>query len=269
MPGTILVCLDQPAMAAALLHAGNRLAERGGGAAIRALILRTPPASTILPSEEILTTAQARQIRASEAARAASLAERFATWRSQATQPAELHDEEATAVEALATNGPAADIIVLARPTQHTDQQQRALLSAALFDTDRPVLLVPPGGAGDFGNAVAVAWRDDDRAVKAVRPVLHLLGAATRVDVLQGVRDGSTHLPVPEIFVARGIDARMHVLPIGQGAFGQTLLDQAHALGADLLVMGAYAHAPLREMIFGGVTRFMLDHADLPVLLRH
>jgi nucleotide-binding universal stress UspA family protein len=42
-----------------------------------------------------------------------------------------------------------------------------------------------------------------------------------------------------------------------------------HALGADMLVMGAYAHSPLREMIFGGVTRYMLDHADLPVLMRH
>jgi nucleotide-binding universal stress UspA family protein len=36
-----------------------------------------------------------------------------------------------------------------------------------------------------------------------------------------------------------------------------------------MLVMGAYAHSPLREVIFGGVTRYMLDHADLPVLMRH
>ncbi len=40
-------------------------------------------------------------------------------------------------------------------------------------------------------------------------------------------------------------------------------------LGADLLVMGAYHHSALREMIFGGVTWYMLDHADLPVLMRH
>ena len=45
------------------------------------------------------------------------------------------------------------------------------------------------------------------------------------------------------------IPAQMHVLPIGDGAFGQALLDKAHALGADLLVMGAYHHSPLREMI--------------------
>ena len=51
--------------------------------------------------------------------------------------------------------------------------------------------------------------------------------------------------------------------------FGETLLSEAHELDADLLVMGAYAHSPLREMVFGGVTRFMLAHADLPILMRH
>jgi nucleotide-binding universal stress UspA family protein len=59
------------------------------------------------------------------------------------------------------------------------------------------------------------------------------------------------------------------VLPIGPGPFGQDLLDKARELGADMLVMGAYAHSPLREALLGGVTRHVLAHADLPVLMRH
>ena len=59
------------------------------------------------------------------------------------------------------------------------------------------------------------------------------------------------------------------MLPIGPGPFGQALLDKVRELGADLLVMGAYAHSPLREALLGGVTRHMLAHADLPVLMRH
>ena len=47
------------------------------------------------------------------------------------------------------------------------------------------------------------------------------------------------------------------------------MLDAVHRLGADLLVMGAYAHLPLRELILGGAMRYMPDHADLPVLMRH
>ena len=65
------------------------------------------------------------------------------------------------------------------------------------------------------------------------------------------------------------IRAELHVLPIGPGVFGQALLNKAHELGADMLVMGAYAHSPLREALLGGVTRHMLAHADLPVLMRH
>ena len=53
------------------------------------------------------------------------------------------------------------------------------------------------------------------------------------------------------------------------GRSAQALLDTAHRLSADLLVMGAYAHSPLRELILGGVTQYMLDHADLPVFMRH
>jgi nucleotide-binding universal stress UspA family protein len=51
--------------------------------------------------------------------------------------------------------------------------------------------------------------------------------------------------------------------------FGEALLAKAHTLSADLLVMGAYRHSPLRELLLGGVTRYMLGHADLPILMRH
>ena len=49
--------------------------------------------------------------------------------------------------------------------------------------------------------------------------------------------------------------------------FGEALLAKAHELGADMLVLGAYQHKPLREFLLGGVTRHMLTHADLPMLL--
>jgi nucleotide-binding universal stress UspA family protein len=89
------------------------------------------------------------------------------------------------------------------------------------------------------------------------------------VYVLMGVRDRGPEPGIPRVLLEHKISAELHVLPIGSEPFGQTLLDTAHRLGADMLVMGAYAHSPLRELILGGVTRYMLDHADLPVLMRH
>ena len=58
-------------------------------------------------------------------------------------------------------------------------------------------------------------------------------------------------------------------MPAEGGPAAERILTMAHALGADLLVMGAYAHGAWREALFGGVTRYVLAHADLPVLMRH
>jgi nucleotide-binding universal stress UspA family protein len=269
MPGVILAYLEQPPAAAAILRAAAHLADLLGGAEVQALIVRTPPGATILPTEEVLTTQQADLIRAQEKTRAAALTGAFEDWRPQVKHPAHLADVEAVTSDVVAQRGAAADFVVISRPQRHLRGTDLPAVHAALAATDRPILLVPPDTTVPFGRRVAVAWRDDGRTVKAVLPALRLLSGAAHVDVLQGVRNGPEHLPIPAVFQDHGIAARMHVLPIGDGAFGQALPDKAHALGADLLVMGAYGHNPLREMIFGGVTRFMLDHADLPMLMRH
>ena len=48
-----------------------------------------------------------------------------------------------------------------------------------------------------------------------------------------------------------------------------TQVEAARRLGADLLIMGAYPHHPIAELILGGVTRYLVSHADLPILMRH
>jgi nucleotide-binding universal stress UspA family protein len=138
-----------------------------------------------------------------------------------------------------------------------------------LFTTDRPVLIVPSTFSSDFGRRVAIAWRDDRRTIKAVIAGLRCLTRAERVFVLAGVRGGTVQHSLPPILLEHGIAADLHTLPICVGAFGDALLAKAHELGADLLVMGAFGHNPLHQMLLGGVTRYMLSHADLPVLMRH
>jgi nucleotide-binding universal stress UspA family protein len=89
------------------------------------------------------------------------------------------------------------------------------------------------------------------------------------VHVIVGMRQSVGQPALPQILLDHSIRAELHVLLISAGAFGQALLNKAHEIGADMLVMGAYAHSPLREALLGGVTRHMLSHADLPVLMRH
>lgn len=272
MAGVILVLLERPNSAAGLLAAASCLAELIGGARVDVLVVRMPPEATIIPSEEILTPRQEAYIKERERARAAELKVAFDTWAS-APPPdgvtAVWCDIEGLSDVAIKEWGRRADVIVLRRPTKHDHLPAQQEIHSALFATDRPVLVVPPGPPTRFGRRVAIAWRDDRFATRAVLSALRARVPPERVFVLAGVRDGAAAPPVPDILVEHGVDAEMHVLPLGRGTFGETLLTHAHALGADLLVMGAYKHSPLREFVLGGVTRFMLGHADLPVLMRH
>src|SRR4029077_13537476 len=132
--------------------------------------------------------------------------------------------------------------------------------------TDRPVLVVPAHASPEFGRSVAIAWRDDRRAAKAVLSALHCLAQAASVFVLTGGRNPA---PAPAILMEHGIAAVYHEVISGGGSVGAALLARAHELGADMLVMGAYQHSALRELLLGGVTQHMRSHADLPVLMRH
>lgn len=291
MCGVILALVEQPKSAPSTLAAARTLAGLMGSARINALAIRVPPETTIMPTEEVLTRHQATEIRAREQTRVAGLRAAFEAWAPAARAPGitvEWADIEGMADALVAEWGRRADFIVLGRPARRDRAPDWLEIRAALFDTDRPVLVAPfrpksavTAPAAPFGQRVVIAWRDDRRTVRSVLAAMRLLSQAEQVHVLTGVRAEAPEPVLPEILAEHGIAATLHVLPVrppigpdtraksGAGAFGETLLAEAHALGADLLVMGAYAHSPWRELLLGGVTQYMLANADLPVLMRH
>ena len=264
--------LDRPASADGVLAAAACLADLTDGAHINVLAARVPPLSTIMPTEEVLTHDAESGLRARETARVAALKAIFDAWNATAGKPevaTEWFECEAVARDLVAAWGSRADLIVMERPGHHDHGAMWQALPAALFETDRPVLIVPPGPAAPFGRHIAIAWRDDPHATRAVLSALRLARHAADIHLLAGVRPGSGQPSIPEILAEHGVAAELHIIPIGEAPFGSTLLAAARAVGADLLVMGAYTHSPLHELIFGGVTRYMIAHADLPVLMRH
>jgi nucleotide-binding universal stress UspA family protein len=277
MTGVILALAEHPDSVPRTLSAARTLAGLMGGARINVLAVRLPPEATIMPTEEILSRHRATEIRDREQARVARLHAAFEAWVPSARTPGvaiDWADIEGLADSLVGEWGRRSDYIVLNRPGSHDGAAERLELHAALFDTDRPVLVVPPGrssaaAAVSFGECVAIAWRDDRRTIRSVLAAMRLLARAREVHVLAGVREGAPAPALPDILAEHGIAARLHVLPVGNGVFGETVLAQAHALGADLLAMGAYTHNPWRELLLGGVTRHMLAHADLPLLMRH
>jgi nucleotide-binding universal stress UspA family protein len=273
MADVILAVLGRRETAHAVLDAAQCLAALIGRASIIVLAIDAPPPGNPLAAEALM--AEVGDVEASrkrDRERVASLRTTYDAWASGARQAGitvqwnEAEGAESVIVE---ERGRRSDFVVIARPSEEDDAAARHAFQAALFHTERPVLVVPDVKSARFGRGVAIAWRDDSRSAKAVIPALRILGGTEQVHLLAGVPEGAAAPAVPAVLQDHGISASLHVLPIGKQPFGKTLLEKSHELGADLLVMGAYAHRPLREMIFGGVTRYVLDHADMPVLMRY
>ena len=147
-----------------------------------------------------------------------------------------------------------------------------ATLDAALFDTGRPVLVVPPGAAPPGFVHVAVAWDGSAQAARAVDAGMPFLRRARQVTLLTAP-GGDPLAPVDRLVpVLARHDVRAtveHFTPASHHATGRALLGEVKRVGADLLVMGAYGHSRLREMIFGGATREVLAESTAPVLMAH
>jgi nucleotide-binding universal stress UspA family protein len=274
MTGVILAVVERADTADRVLAAAHTFAGLTSAARINVLAIRTPPIATIQPTEQIMTPEYAAKIRAREQARVDTIRKAFDAWKPGADASgivAEWSDIEARAEAAVAEWGRRADYMVLQRPWHRTSETERQAIHAALFDTDRPVLVVPPDVPSTlFGQRVAIAWREDSRTLRAVLSALRWLPRAERVFVLAGTHEGAPAARLPGVFAEHRVDAVLHGLPITSlRAFGEALLAEAHELGADTLVMGAYVHQPMVGVILGGVTRYMLAHADIPVLMRH
>ena len=150
-------------------------------------------------------------------------------------------------------------------------------LETALIKSGRPLLVLPPGVSDVIGHTIVVAWKDSAEAARAVTAAMPFLAGAERIVVIEiseedadKVREseGSSERLVASLAWHR-IRAEARVIKQGDLSAPDTLLAAARDLGADLVVMGAYGHSRVREMMFGGFTRRILQGADLPVLMFH
>ena len=181
--------------------------------------------------------------------------------------------QEATGrqADAIMQHGRLADLIAVPKPERDT-QLGANTLQAALQNTGRPVLMCPPSDADrpSVGRHAMVAWAGTMENARAVALTLPLIEAAEKVTVLTvgELEQAANAEELVAYFSVRGVAAEMHKVP-HSGQIGRTILDEAGALGADLIVMGAYSHGHTREIVFGGATQHVIDHATIPVAMVH
>jgi len=142
----------------------------------------------------------------------------------------------------------------------------------------RPVLLMPSSGSfADCGKHVLIAWDGSREATRALHDAIPFLSQAENVTVLtiNADRDEPTGQRVPGADIAltlarHGVKVEVReVIAERYALVGEVLLSQAADLGCDLVVMGAYAHTRLRELVMGGATRTLLRSMTVPVLFSH
>lgn len=173
--------------------------------------------------------------------------------------------------EIAAATGRLSDLIVIGQRDDPGEMSWRTTLDAILFDTGRPVLILPTKPLPAVGNSVTVAWNGSSQAASAVAAALPFLRLAKQVTILTAgpVNPYASTESLIDYLARHDVQAATKTFEPGSAPLGNALLDQCRMSQSDLLVMGAYGHSRLREMILGGATREVLANADLPVLMAH
>ncbi|GBD49623.1 universal stress protein [Methylopila sp. Yamaguchi] len=145
------------------------------------------------------------------------------------------------------------------------------LLRALVFESGRPVIVVPRGSQTFACDRIVVAWDASAAAARAVAAALPFLKAAASVEIVCYVGDkdvprSAAGADLAVALVRHGVNATVKELPAGNDV-GARLREQAGIHRADLIVMGAFVHSPIREWIFGGVTQEMLKNSGAPLLV--
>jgi nucleotide-binding universal stress UspA family protein len=166
----------------------------------------------------------------------------------------------------------AADMLVAGR-TRAGGGRAMDVLEAALMDSGRPVLIAPTQPPASVGRVIAIAWKDTREAAAAVSAALPFIAQAERVIILT-VDEGDSEEDRSSERLQRALrwhnpNVLLHRLVNEARSSSETLLRAVGHAEADLLVMGGYGHTRLREAVFGGFTRHVLEHATLPVLMAH
>jgi nucleotide-binding universal stress UspA family protein len=186
--------------------------------------------------------------------------------------------EYGMAAQRLIEASPLADIVILGPAEAGMDGNgPSALVGDVVTRAGLPVLVVPDDARGfDIGAPMLVAWNGSAESAHALRAALPLLACSVKVTLACVVEDEGARrrfdLPSAEgaKYLARhGIGCELVEIPRGEAKVADTLFAAAQLRECSLLVMGAYGHSRLAELVLGGVTRRMLSDPQMPVLLAH
>lgn len=169
--------------------------------------------------------------------------------------------EEGDAAECAADHAVSSDLAIVAPELART----LVFLSAA------PVLAFPDHATPGLPRKALIAWDGSREASRAVRDAVPLVSSASTIDVVavDPLPNRSAAPYLGRALAHSDLKIRLHERSSGGRHPGTLLLQEASALNADLIVMGAYGHASIRDPVLGGATDVILKSSGIPLLLAH
>ena len=168
------------------------------------------------------------------------------------------------------------DLAVLPRPfgPERTETDEK-ITEGTLLASECPVLIVPDGNSGNRDEKIVIAWDGSDHALRAVRGAMPLLRKAKQVDVVivanskRAEMEAQASSDIATFLARHRVKVEVNILPNIAAKISDIIRSHASDLGANLIVMGGYGHSPMREFLFGGPTRHMLQDCKVPIFMAH
>jgi nucleotide-binding universal stress UspA family protein len=181
------------------------------------------------------------------------------------------------AIDTAVAHARTTDLVILGQRDREEPAFGNSLVSNVLLSAGRPVLVVPSTGVpATLASRVLIAGNGGREAARAVGDALPLLARAERICVVgvdedreASVAERLSDTRLRQWLGRHDIAIEVEREPVRGVGVGEWLLSRAADLGSDLIVMGGYAHARMRELVLGGVTRTMLAAMTIPVLMAH
>jgi nucleotide-binding universal stress UspA family protein len=232
-----------------------------------------PPAITDLGGAQIL---QSVLEKSREEARATAARFQAAAQRSQlSVQTLTPEASSPGAAQAFANLARTYDLAVVKQSSGSEDVIAQDVVEAVLFNSGRPVLIVPYVQKAGFSvKRVLVCWDGSRASARAVADSLPLIARADNVQVLTVVtgkfdENDVAGADIAEHLARYKLRTELTRLPAPDIDVPSAILSHAADVDADLIVMGAYGHSRLRDFVLGGATRGMLQSMTVPTLMSH
>jgi nucleotide-binding universal stress UspA family protein len=167
------------------------------------------------------------------------------------------------------------DLSIVGQAEPETSAVEEVIAEAALFESGRPVVLVPYIQKGPLKlDYATVCWDGSRAAARAIGDAMPLLKRSSRVEVFivsneRGKQDEVEGADIAAHLARHGLKVQVERTTVGDIDVADIILSHAADTGTDFIVMGGYGHSRLREFVLGGVTRSIFNSMTVPVLMSH